>query len=204
MNARHWIRRGTIAAALVVLGFVSFACLPVPLGDPARSTADSQLFGVWEWRDAHVNRAVIRPWDQRTYVVDVLTGDIGGAGGDTTIPRSRSVFKGWLTTVKGQTFLTMQFIETMGTVNGDTRPPSYMVMRIKVQGTQLTATPLDPQFKPVADAKTPADLERAIAANLDNPKLFANPTVAARWTAEQMKALDTLQETFRDWKQPQP
>jgi hypothetical protein len=193
-----------LAATIVVLAFVSFACLPVPLGDPARSTADSQLFGVWEWRDAHVNRAVIRPWDQRTYVIDVLAGDFTGARGDTIAPKSRSLFKGWLTTVKGQTFLTMQFIETIGTVNGDPRPPTYMVMRVKIQGTQLTATPLDPQFKPVADAKTPADLERAVSANHDNPKLFATPTVATRWTAEQMKALDTLQDTFREWKAPQP
>ena len=98
---------GLALAALLSVG----GCVGVPLGDPAKSTADSRLFGVWEWRDGHINRAVVRPWDQRTYVIDVLTGDPTGDG-TAIAPRERNVFKAWLTDVAGQTFLTMQPIET--------------------------------------------------------------------------------------------
>lgn len=201
MNARGLRTIGWIVpvsfAVLIGLG----GCVGVPLGDPAKSTADSRLFGVWEWRDGHINRAVVRPWDQRTYVIDVLTGDPTGDG-TAIAPRERNVFKAWLTDVAGQTFLTMQPIETIGTVNGDDRKTTYLVARIKLDGATLTATAIQPDFKPIQDAKTSADLAKAIATNLDNPKLFANPVVTTRWTTEQMKGLEKLQESFRELKQP--
>jgi hypothetical protein len=199
MNARRtW---GTSLGVALTLLLSLAGCVGVPLGDPAKSTTDSRLFGVWEWRDAHINRAVIRPWDRHTYVVDVLTGDPTGDGTAIT-PRSRNVFKGWLTDVAGQTFLTMQPIETMGTVNGDDRQPTYLVVRIKLDGATLTASGIQPDFKPIQDAKTSADLEKAIAANIDNPKLFAPPVVTTHWSTGQMKGLDKLQESFRELKQP--
>ena len=65
-----------------------------------------------------------------------------------------------------------------------------------------SSAPFDTDFKPIQDAKTSADLEKAIATNLDNPKLFANPIVTTRWTTDQMKGLEKLQESFREFKQP--
>jgi hypothetical protein len=200
MTARLAIRRCMVAATVVTALTTLTACLPFPVGDPAKSTADSRLFGVWEWRDAHINRMVIRPWDQHTYVLDALTGDPTGDAGQAVTPKSRDVFKAWLTDIKGQTFLTMQPIDTIGTVNGDDRQPYYIVSRIKLEGTTLTAEAVDPQFKPLQAVKTQADLERLIAANLDNPKLFTSRTTATRWTAEQMKGLEKLQDTFRNMK----
>jgi hypothetical protein len=44
-------------------------------------------------------------------------------------------------------------------------------------------------------------LERTIAANVNDPKLYANnPIAATRWTPDQMKNLEKLQETFREYK----
>jgi hypothetical protein len=200
MNARFPFRRWVVAAPLVAVLTALAGCLPFPVGDPAKATADSRLFGVWEWRDAHVNRAVIRPWDSHTYVIDVLTGDPTGDTGQTIAPKSRDVFKAWLADIKGQTFLTMQPIDTIGTVNGDDRQPSYIVARIKLEGTTLTIDAVDPQFKPLQDIKTQADLEQLIAANLGNPKLFTSPTIATRWTTDQMKGLEKLQDSFRNMK----
>lgn len=201
MNARRsWSKQTSVVVILAALLSVT-GCVGVPLGDPAKSTADSRLLGVWEWRDGHINRAVIRPWDRHTYVVDVLTGDPTGDG-TAIAPRSRNVFKGWLTDVAGETFLTLQPIETMGAVNGDDRKPTYLVVRVKLDGATLTASGIQPEFKPIQDAKTSADLEKAIAANLDNPKLFAPPVVTTHWTTDQMKGLDKLQESFRELKQP--
>jgi len=200
MHARTPSRRWIVAAVLVAVLTVLAGCLPFPVGDPAKATADSRLFGVWEWRDAHVNRAVIRPWDRHTYVIDVLTGDPTGETGQAITPRERNVFKAWLADIKGQTFLTMQSIDTIGTVNGDDRQPYYIVSRIKLEGTTLTAQAIDPQFKPLQGIKSQADLEGLIAANLDNPKLFTPPTVTTRWTTEQMKGLEKLQDTFRNMK----
>src|SRR2546421_1626782 len=118
-------RRGVFAAVLLagLLGLA--ACLPVPLGDPAKSKADSRFFGVWEWRDGRVHRAIMRPWDERTLIVDILSGDLAEDG--TTKPRERDLYKAWLTDIKGQTFMTLQPIETVGMVNGDARQTYFIV-----------------------------------------------------------------------------
>jgi hypothetical protein len=199
MSARSFWRRGTIVA-VVVAGLLGLAaCLPVPLGDPAKSKADSRFFGVWEWRDSRVHRAVIRPWDERTLIVDVLSGDLAEDG--TTKPRERDLYKAWLTDVKGQTFLTLQPIETIGMVNGDTRKPYFLIAKVKIDGITLTAMALDPEFKKLNGVTTREALERIVSDNLDDPKLFTTtPIVAARWSVDQMKGLEKLQETFHDWK----
>jgi hypothetical protein len=198
MNPRTLVRRALILAALIGAVLTLPACLPVPLGDPAKSVADSRLCGVWEWRDALVNRAVIRQWDQRTYVVDVLTGAY--VDDNTTQPRSRSVYKAWLTTLNGQTILTMQPIEIVGVVNGDERPKVYLISRITFENDTLTAAPLDPEFKNLKDVKTPEALEKIVTENTADPKLFVKPIIAVKWTPDQMKGLDKLQETFKEWK----
>ena len=198
MNVRTLARRGLELVILFGAMLTLPACLPVPLGDPAKSTADSRLCGVWEWRDALVNRAVIRQWDQHTYVVDVLTGAY--VDDATTQPRSRSVYKAWLTNLNGQTFLTMQPIEIVGVVNGDERPKVYLISKIVLENDTLTAHPLDPEFKNLKDVKTPEALEKIVTENTTDPKLFVKPISAVKWSPDQMKGLDKLQEQFRDWK----
>jgi hypothetical protein len=199
MIARSLWRRGTIVAVAIAGMLGLTACLPVPLGDPAKSKADSRFFGVWEWRDARVNRAIIRPWDDRTFIVDVLTGDFLEDG--NIKPRERNVFKGWLTELKGQTFLTLQPIETTGMLNGDSRQAYYIVARVKLEGTTLTAMALDPEFKKLKEARDRDALEMIVADNIDDPKLFtAAPITATHWTVEQMKRLEKLQDIFREWK----
>lgn len=199
MIVRLLRRRGTLVAVALAGMLGLAACLPVPLGDPAKSKADSRFFGVWEWRDARVNRAVIRPWDEHTFIVDVLTGDLVEDG--NIRPRERNVFKGWLTDLKGQTFLTLQPIETAGMLNGDSRQAYYITTRVKLEGTTLTAMALDPEFKKLKEARDRDALEKVVTENIDDPKLFTTtPVVATRWTVEQMKGLEKLQDTFREWK----
>jgi hypothetical protein len=199
MIARSFWRRGTIVALALASMLGLAACLPVPLGDPAKSKADSRFFGVWEWRDARVNRAIIRPWDERTFIVDALSGDFLEDG--NVKPRERNIFKGWLTEIKGQTFLTLQPIETTGMLNGDSRPAYYIVTRVKLEGATLTAMALDPEFKKLREVRDRDALEKIVAENIDDPKLYtATAIVATHWSVEQMKGLEKLQDTFREWK----
>ena len=199
MIARSYCRRGTIVAVTLAALLGLAACLPVPLGDPAKSKADSRFAGVWEWRDARVHRAIIRPWDERTFVVDVLSGDFAEDG--STKPRARDIFKAWLTEVKGQTFMTLQPVETTGMVNGDSRQSYYLIARVKIEGPTLTAMALDPEFKKLKDAPDRDALERIVAENIDDPKLLNTaPIVATRWSVDQMKNLEKLQDAFREWK----
>ena len=197
MNARALLGRGMFVVVLGLLGLTS--CLPAPLGDPSESKADSRFSGVWEWRDGRTHQAIIRPWDEKTFLVDVLTGEPQADG--STKPRERNIYKAWLTDVKGQTFITMQPVELTGAMNGDARQPYYLIAKVKLDGTTLTATALEPDFKKLKDVTTRAALEKIVSENLDDPKLFnPGPITATRWTVEQMKGLDKLQETFQGWK----
>jgi hypothetical protein len=200
MTAYFDWRRGLLGVVVLASMLALAGCLGVPLGDPAKSKADSRLAGVWEWRDGKVNRAVIRQWDERTYVIDVLSGDFIEDG--TTRPRERTVYKAWLTDVKGQTFLTLQPIETTGSLNGDAREKYFIVAKVKVEGNKMTASGIDTNFPGLKDAATSAALEQIIAQNLNDPKLFAEPIVATKWTPDQVKGLEKLQEAFKEWKQP--
>ncbi len=133
-------------------------------------------------------------------MIDVLTGEIGDDPAATK-PRARDVYKAWLTEVKGQSFLTLQPIETLGMVNGDTRQPYYLVARVKIEGTTLTAMAVSGDYEKIKGVQTTAALEKVIAENLDDPKLFqANPIAATKWTVDQMKGLEKLQDAFHDWK----
>jgi hypothetical protein len=199
MSARTIVGRGSLVL-VVLMGLMGLAgCLPVPLGDPSRSKADSRFFGVWEWRDGRVHRAVIRPWDERTFVVDVLTGELLDDGG--TRPRERDVYKAWLTDIQGATFMTLQPIDVIGSVNGDSRASYYIVAKVALRGTTLTATAVDPEYKDLKNCKTREELEKIVTANIDDPKLFTGaPQVMKHWGVEQMQGLEKLQQTFHDWK----
>jgi hypothetical protein len=196
MNARLLWRRG-IVGTILVAGIVGLSsCVGVPVGDPEKSKADSRFVGVWEWRDAQLNRAIIRAWDQKTYVIDICSGVDTG----TLQPRSRYVYKAWLTDIKGQTFLTMQPADLVGMMNGDQRPKYYIVAKVKLEGTTLTAQGLNTEFPKLKFVATSAALEQVIAENIDDPKLYTTPIVATKWTPEQMKGLDKLVETFKEFK----
>lgn len=199
MNARTIVWRGTLVL-VVVAGLMGLAgCFGAPLGDPANSKADSRFFGVWEWRDGRVHRAVIRPWDEKTFVVDVLTGELLDDG--ATRPRERDVYKAWLTDVKGTTFMTLQPIDVIGSVNGDSRASYYIVAKVVLSGTTLTATSLDPEYKDLKNCKTREALEKVVTENINDPKLFTSTSVVTtRWGVDQMQGLEKLQQTFHDWK----
>jgi hypothetical protein len=192
-------RRGTLVL-VVVAGLLGLsACLPVQLGDPAKSKADSRYFGVWERRDNQVHRALIRAWDERTFVVDVMTGDVADDG--STRPRERDVYKAWLTDVKGTTFMTLQPIGTLGMVNGDSRPTYYLVVKLVLEGQAMTAQALDPEYKRLSACKTRQELEKLVSANLSDPKLFGGaPVIIKRSGVDQMQGLEKLLQTFHDWK----
>jgi hypothetical protein len=199
MSARTIVGRGSLVL-VVVAGLMGLAaCLPAPLGDPAKSKADSRYFGVWEWRDGRVHRAIIRPWDERTFVVDVLTGELLDDG--ATRPRERDVYKAWLTDIKGTTFMTLQPIDVIGSVNGDSRPSYFIVAKVALNGMNLTATALDPEYKDLKNCKTREEVEKIVTENINDPKLFTGgPLVIKRWGVEQMQGIEKLQQTFHDWK----
>ncbi len=86
-------------------------------------------------------------------------------------------------------------------VNGDARQTYFIVAKVKIEGMTLTATSLDPEFKKLKEAPNREALERIVSDSLGDPKLFTTtPIIAARWSVDQMKGLEKLQDAFREWK----
>jgi hypothetical protein len=196
----------TIAArlvlAVVVLGGALVglsACLPVPLGDPAKATADDRLVGAWHWKEegGRNNVAAVRKWDERTFLIDVFSydGELDGAA-----PKGRLVFKAWLADVKGKTFLNMQPVETLSILPGEKRQKQFMVSKLELAAEQLTATGLDPSFEAFKDIGTTSDLEKAVAKNMDDVKMWLKPVVAKKLGQGQMEALEKLAKKFEELK----
>ena len=76
-------------------------------------------------------------------------------------PRQHDVYKGWLSRYRGQTFLTLQPMETIGMLNGDPHQRFFITVKIKLDANRLTATALNADFKHgVKDAAAAKALER--------------------------------------------
>ncbi len=158
---------------LLVLG----ACLPVPLGDPEKSAVEDRFVGAWSWdtNDAR-HMVVVRPWDARTYYVRLVTfsHEPGRKKADS------QVLKGWLTTVKGEVFATLQDAEALATLPGEDHERIFLVARLNLVDDRLIATPLNPSFPPFEVARSPEELEALIAQHMENPDMWGAEALTLR------------------------
>jgi hypothetical protein len=187
---------GIAAVAIgVMVGMV--ACLPVPLGDPAKAVADARYVGAWHWKEegGRTNLATIRPWDDRTFVVDIMMfeGELASA-----TPKGRLVCKGWLAEVKGKTFLNLQQIEFLAALPGEKRERYFMIAKLELSGDQLTATGLDGGYEPFKGIATTTDLEKLVGEKMDDAKMWAKPIVAKKLGRDQMEALEKLAKKYEE------
>lgn len=184
------------AAALLLPLMMLCSCLPVPLGDPEKSAADAKYLGAWTWAEGGgvTNVVVIRPWDARTYVVDVMayTGDTSAP-----VPKMRIVYKAWLTNVKGYPFITMAPIDTL-TGQPANNQRKYLVAMLTLERDQLTATGLDAQYGKFKDVATPTQLEKVITENFDDVKMWAKPITATKLNEGGSPDLDKLGKLFEN------
>jgi hypothetical protein len=184
-----------LAGALVTLA----ACLPVPLGDPAKAVADSRFVAAWHWKEdgGRNNVVVIRPWDEHTFVVDAMgfDGEL-----ETPAPKFRMVYKGWLADVKGKTFINLQQIDMVGLLRGEKRQKLFLVAKVEIAGDKLTASGLDPAYDPFKNAATTTDLEKVVAQNMDDVKMWVKPIVATKLGDAQMESLEKLAKKFEEMK----
>lgn len=197
MTSQRFWRRGLWVLVLTagLLGLAS--CLPVQLGDPEKSKVDARFNGVWEWHDAgKIELAIFQPYDERTWFVDVLTGEAGE--GNSVTPRARDIYKAWLTAVKGETFLTMAPLEGVGALPGST-PTKYLVAKVKIEGDTLTAYGIDPEYKKLKDVATPTALEKVISENIEDTTMFLKPIMATKWEANQIDRLEKIRAAFKQW-----
>jgi hypothetical protein len=157
---------GLIALALVVVG-----CHTVPLGDPEKSVVDPALAGWWisDKADKAGWLAYISPYDSRTYLITTYAYK---GEGDAVKRDFKLTNKAWMTTVGGMDVMCLKVIDPEWDLQGgadvDARY-SYFRIRKPAPGV-MEATPLNIDF--LKDTKTPDELARKIADNVNNPELW--------------------------------
>jgi hypothetical protein len=192
-------RRLGVAAVMIGVMVGLVACLPVPLGDPAKAVADQRYVGAWHWKEegGRNNVASIRAWDEHTFVIDVFMfdGDLSSPA-----PKGRAVYKGWLADLKGKTFLNMQQIEFLSPLPGEKRGRHFLVAKVEVAGDQLTATALDGGYDGFKTVTTTSELEKVITQNMDDVKMWSKPIVASKLGEGQMDSLEKLAKKYEEMK----
>jgi hypothetical protein len=160
-----------VPLALVIL--MTFACLPVPVGNPETSKIDDTLSGFYQQVPKNADEkdlaiALLKPWDSRTYMLDYR---VVGKDGDT-------LFKAWLTPMADKTFITAEPIDTLKDVLDKEKKPTervWVVFRVdKVAGgLELRMVNLGSDF--LKNLKTQAEYEAAIKAHVSDNDLYVDP-----------------------------
>jgi hypothetical protein len=153
----------SITGAVLMLAIIPIfagllACMPVPIGDPERSSVDPDINGVWtvSGEDEGALLYLFRPYDERTWLL-LGTGVEAGADyegefpdiethedvtralanepiGDTGITATGAViYKVWRTRLRGVWFLTWEPVGGMND-DGSFKPDVWFVFRLDKSG----------------------------------------------------------------------
>jgi len=192
-----------IALLLIPALLVVMACftLPVPLGDPEKSRVDPDLSGVWIISDNEEfdGFLVLEPWDKRSWMVALaielsINGESLQGGLDEPVnneeqPETPTIellrqnrleinevafYKGWLTRIKGQRFITWEpKMFTDFQEDSESEEPHWWVFQIRESDeNELILDVVDPSEDDREQIETRSQLEKFIRRNIDKPELY--------------------------------
>ncbi|MFI5404007.1 MAG: hypothetical protein ACHQ1G_13795 [Planctomycetota bacterium] len=196
MTKRKWLLPVLLslplAAAILFLG----ACLPVGLGDPETSRVDAALVGAWaeiKQDGTEGDIVVVLPFDRRAYLLRAV--EVERTADKVELKPGEGLYKAWLTTIDGRTFLTAQPLYLREAVTEEI--PGLFVAAVKLSddGAKVEARGVDPEFPALAPLnmlpghlaykapsegmKAPSEeearalLAKVIAENAANEKLYS-------------------------------
>jgi len=163
-RTRHFFANGVSSAKKYRLGTgqllglvllpLLVACLPVPVGDPAKSRVDPGLSGAWRVNsdDAEADDGqllvVLDPYDEHTWLATLIGLDAAGIPpGQSAAPQvpfsaanadgfrvgNIGVYKCWLTRIGGETFITWES-KTLSETLPSMAPKQWWVFRVRKDG----------------------------------------------------------------------
>ena len=157
---------------VVILGLT--ACVKHPVGDPEKSKVDPKYSGVWLFKESTGGGSllVMRPYDSRTYYANILSYDDEG---DEIEPSERMNFKAWLTSIGGETFITMEPIGCAHFAGVSEKPP-YLVGKMSLVDGAIHLRLVNGEEEPAESAKDSRELEAVIAKHVDSDALYIDDT----------------------------
>jgi hypothetical protein len=175
---------------LAIILLVTFACLPVPVGEPEKSKVDPALTGMYKAKtdspdDTQV--AVLRPWDDKTYLVTYLQNRKNNG----KVEQQITLFKGWLTTIAEKTFMTLQ---PMNEPRADApQKPEWVVLRFDQSPTGLDVRMVNADSEFLKGLTTREEFEAAIKAHVSDVALYGDPMEFKKLGKEDQALIDDLQ-----------
>jgi hypothetical protein len=154
MASRKWLLPLLLSLPLAAVVLFLGACLPVGAGDPETSKIDARLAGTWtevneDGSDGDV--VVLLPFDGRAYVMRSVKVDRTKGGVEI---ESEGLYKAWLTTIAGATFLSVQPLYPREVV-ADGKVPGLFVAAVELSddGMKVEARGVDPDFEALAQLR---------------------------------------------------
>jgi len=192
----HRSRAGfLLALALLPLLIGVWACFPVPVGDPEKSRIDPSMSGLWLGEEALV---VLDPYDKRTWLISYFEfstrpdSDSNGtdeSAGDSfdegfsnieLLRKNRleidsvGIYKGWLTKIKSERFITWES-KTLTKTLPDLAVETWWVFRVR-QGIDgvMHFDLVDPDHEQSDDFETRSQAEKFIRRHMNDPEFFSD------------------------------
>ncbi len=164
------MKRATMAGAMCAAAALVAGCdYTVPLVETPAAEIDAAVAGVWQrpGADGKSERLLVLPLGSREYLVSFPAGTEGAMFARGCLWRDGNIVLvqlDWIGTAQGK-------------LPEDER--TYQYAAYALDGGTLRIRLLDPAVVP-RDAATAEDLRRAIAENMDNPRLFRDEMVFTR------------------------
>lgn len=171
----HQIRRAAWVGSILLLAAAG-GCLPTYVGDPAQSVVDERLLGVWNAQGANPQLWFVHRLDAHSYLIQLYNLD--RRDGSVAVKGQPHTMQGWLTPIGGKTFLSMRLFDPRQLTDPASGPNinRYVVARLDWKGDTLTAAAVAPDFVKAQSLRTPAALEAALAAHVDDKSVYLDPT----------------------------
>ena len=216
-----------LALILLPLLLGVLACLPVPVGDPEKSHVDPAMSGVWSVSDSDGGYMimVLDPYDKRTWLMSLIglsTGpDVeadepvqpGADGSATAMPprlqfnaanadrftvKTMGLYKCWLTSIRGETFMTWES-KTLSDTLPAMIPEAWLVYRVRKSGADtFYLDSFDYSVEGLDEVKTRKEAEKIIRRHVGDPGFFevdSSPRLD-RMPESDFKALSRLLKDF--------
>jgi len=193
----------TLVLIPLLLGVLAcIPLLPVPVGNPEKSRIDPAMSGIWMgYMDSDPFIFVLDPYDKRTWLLSIIELDMGQdeVSGETEEPdvnvselttpvlqllqpghanqirvEDVSLYKTWLTKIKGVTFITWE-TKTLAETLPEMVPEEWWVLRVRRSGNDVIYLDMfDNEVDGLDEVKTRKEAERIIRRHVNDPEFFSD------------------------------
>ena len=153
-----------VVACVVLLALGAVGCLEIPLGSADQSTIDPRVIGFWQTDEDNgkTDLVSVEAADQHVLLIQMYTF----RQADDGIHReAQSAYIAWLTTVAGQTFITIEMRDPLEVFKNEAdRKRVYMVSQLTFSNDEVSLRQIKDDM--AKTARTPEELARRVRVTL--------------------------------------